>query len=100
MSGGLRLLFLSFTVGLATMAICADDASMKSSSPVRLPLASQNPVVDEVQGHKITDPYRWLEDAASPETKQWVGDEMAYTRSVLDPLPGSDQLHKRLTDLM
>jgi prolyl oligopeptidase len=100
MSGGLRLLFLSFTVGLATMAICADDASMKSSSPVKLPLASQKPVVDEVQGHKITDPYRWLEDAASPETKQWVSDEMAYTRSVLDPLPGRDQLHKRLTDLM
>ena len=100
MSGGLRLLFISFTVGLATMAICADDASMKSSSPAKLPLTPQRPVVDEVQGHKITDAYRWLEDATSPETKQWVGDEMAYTRSVLDPLPGRDQLHKRLTDLM
>lgn len=98
MSGGLRLLSISFFVGIAATALFAED-EMKSS-PATVPLAAQKPVVDEVQGHKITDPYRWLEDAASPETKQWVGDEMAYTRSMLDPLPGRDQLHKRLTDLM
>src|SRR5216683_267319 len=99
MSGGLRLLFLSFLVGIAVTAVLADDGSVKFS-PEKVPLAPQKPVVDEVQGHRITDVYRWLEDAASPETQQWVNDEMAYTRGVLDPLPGRDQLHKRLTDLM
>src|SRR6266849_5420400 len=99
MSGGLRLLFLSVLVGIAAAAVLVDDASVKSSS-AKPPLAPQKPVVDDVQGHKITDVYRWLEDAASPETQQWVNDEMAYTRGVLDPLPGRDQLHKRLTDLM
>ncbi len=99
MSGGLRLLFLSVLVGIAAAAVPADDASVKSSS-AKPPLAPQKPVVDDVQGHKITDDYRWLEDAASPETQQWVSDEMAYTRGVLDPLPERDQLHKRLTDLM
>src|SRR6266851_4016257 len=99
MSGGLRLLFLSVLVGIAAAAVLADDASVKSSS-AKPPLAPQKPVVDDVQGHKITDDYRWLEDAASPETQQWVSDEMAYTRGVLDPLPERDQLHKRLTDLM
>jgi prolyl oligopeptidase len=95
----MRLLFLSVLVGIAAAAVLADDASVKSSS-AKPPLAPQKPVVDDVQGHKITDDYRWLEDAASPETQQWVSDEMAYTRGVLDPLPGRDQLHKRLTDLM
>ena len=99
MSGGLRLLFLSFLVGIAATAVLADDASVKSA-PAKVPLAPQKPVVDEVQGHKITDDYRWLEDATSPETQHWVSDEMAYTRGVLDPLPGREQLHKRLTDLM
>jgi prolyl oligopeptidase len=99
MSGGLRLLFLSFLAGIAATAVLADDASVKSS-PAKVPLAPQKPVVDEVQGHKITDDYRWLEDAASPETQHWVSDEMAYTRGALDPLPGREQLHKRLTDLM
>jgi len=99
MSGGLRLLFLSVVIGIAATAVLADDTSVKSSS-AKPPLAPQKPVVDDVQGHQITDDYRWLEDAASPETRQWVSDEMAYTRGVLDPLPGRDQLHKRLTDLM
>src|ERR1700690_1167844 len=97
MSGGFRFLFPSFLVSIAATAI-AEDA-MKPT-PAKFPLAPQKPVVDEVQGRKITDPYRWLEDAASPETEQWVGDEMAYTRGVLDPLPGREQLHKRLTDLL
>jgi prolyl oligopeptidase len=97
MSGGWRLFFLSFTVGMAALSL-ADDAAMKSS-PAKVPLAPQKPVVDEVQGHKITDSYRWLENAASPETQQWVSEEMAYTRSVLDPLSGRDQIHQRLTAL-
>src|SRR5579863_5743954 len=99
MSGGFRLLFLSFMVGIAATAVLADDASVKAS-PATVPLAPQKPVEDVVQGHKITDPYRWLEDAASPETQRWVSDEMAYTRGVLDPLPERDQLHHRLTQLM
>jgi prolyl oligopeptidase len=85
-------------VGIAATAIFAEDA-MKSSAAT-VPLAPQKPVEDVVQGHKITDPYRWLEDSTSPETKQWVSDEMTYTRSLLDPLPGRDQLHQRLTNLM
>jgi prolyl oligopeptidase len=97
MSGGFRLLFLSFLVSIAATAI-AEDA-MKPT-PAKFPLAPQKPVVDEVQGRKITDPYRWLEDAYSPDTKQWVSDEMAYTRGLLDPLPERDHLHQRLTDLM
>src|SRR5450432_633163 len=99
MSGGFRLLLISLLAGVAALAALADDASVKPSA-AKPPLAQQKPVVDEVQGHKITDPYRWLENPASPETQQWVSDQMAYTRGVLDPLPGRDQLHKRLTDLL
>src|SRR5262249_16302526 len=48
----------------------------------------------------ISDPYRWLENSDSKETQQWVNDELAYARSILDPLPGRDQLHKRLAELL
>jgi prolyl oligopeptidase len=99
MSGGIRLLLLSLLVGGAAVELLADDASVKPSA-AKPPVAPQKPVEDVVQGHKITDDYRWLEDAASPATQQWVRDEMAYTRSVLDPLPGRDQLHQRLTELL
>src|SRR5690348_16743599 len=98
MSGGFRLLAISFLVSIAAVAVLADDASVRSS-PAKPPLAPQKPVEDVVQGHKIADPYRWLENSASAETQQWVSNEMAYTRSLLDPLPGRDQLHQRLSEL-
>jgi prolyl oligopeptidase len=98
MSGGLRLLFCLFCLSIFAAVAVADDASVKS--PTTPPVAAQKPVEDDVQGHKITDPYRWLEDAGSPETQRWVSEELAYTRSVLDPLPGRDQLHKRLAELV
>src|SRR5690349_15578296 len=98
MPGDLRLIFLSLVIGVAAVAVLADDASMKP--PAGPPQAAQKPVEDVVQGHKITDAYRWLENAASPDTQLWVNKELAYTRSVLDPLPGRDQLHRRLGELL
>src|ERR1700724_1635068 len=103
MSGGSRLLLLvlvlfSFVFIVAVFAH-ADDASV-SSSVAGPPAADKKPVEEVVQGHKITDPYRWLEDAKSPETQKWVGEELSYTRSVLDPLPGRNELHKRLGELL
>jgi prolyl oligopeptidase len=64
------------------------------------PATKQQPVTDDYFGHKVVDPYRWLEDGSSPETQQWVAEQLAYTRSVLDKLPGRDQLHQRLERLL
>ncbi|MBV9607973.1 MAG: S9 family peptidase, partial [Acidobacteria bacterium] len=35
-----------------------------------------------------------------PETQQYVEEELAYTRSILDPLPGRDKIHARLEQLL
>jgi prolyl oligopeptidase len=51
-------------------------------------------------GVKVLDNYRWLEDGQSPETQKWVAQEMAYTRGILNRLPGRDAIHKRLTELL
>ena len=49
---------------------------------------------------QIADPYRWLEDANSAETQEFVRAELAYTRGILDPLPGRDRIHQELTELL
>ena len=49
---------------------------------------------------KVVDPYRWLEDGASPAVKEWTAKQNAYTQSVLDKLPGRDQIHARLSELL
>jgi len=91
-------MLLAFSFVAATL--WADDTAPSSKSAVSAPpTAKAQPVVDDVQGHKITDSYRWLEDGTSPETQEFVRGELAYTRSVLDPLPGREQMQKRLTEL-
>jgi len=100
MTGGLRLLLLFLFICLFAAAVVAGDGPSSAPLSLRPPVAKQKPVEDEVQGHAITDPYRWLEDAHSPETEQWVQKELDYTRTLLDPLPGREQLHKRLTELL
>ncbi|MGB6975829.1 MAG: prolyl oligopeptidase family serine peptidase [Terracidiphilus sp.] len=43
------------------------------------PAVDKQPVVDNYFGTKITDDYRWLENAKSPETKAYIDAENAYT---------------------
>ena len=64
------------------------------------PKAKVDIVEETIHGHKIADPYRWLEDASSADSQEYVRQELAYTRSILDPLPGRDQIHQRLTQLL
>ena len=101
MSGGMRLHWLLLLL-ICAVAVWAEDSSSRKAamSPSAPPKVKVDAVVDVVQGHKIIDPYRWLEDAASPDTQEFVRAEMAYTRSILDPLPGRAQLHQRLTQLL
>ena len=98
MTGGLRLLSLFLLVLLtgAVAMVWAADAP----TPAGPPKAKVAPVEDTVQGHKIVDPYRYLENREDPDTKQYVEQELAYTRSVLDPLPGRDTINARLSQLL
>ena len=43
--------------------------------------------VDVVQGMKVADLYRWLENAADPRVETWSDAQNARTRSYLDGLP-------------
>src|SRR6476469_7077837 len=56
-------------------------------------------VVDAYHGTPVADPYRWLEDAASPETVAWVAAQNAQTRAYLDASPIRARLKARLTAL-
>ncbi|HUD63546.1 MAG TPA: prolyl oligopeptidase family serine peptidase [Candidatus Sulfotelmatobacter sp.] len=104
MSGGFRLLvsFCSLLFAVAAVYAGSDSQSSQtqSSAPTAPPKAALKPVIDVLHGTKILDNYRWLEDGTSPETQKWVEQELAYTRALLDPLPGRDAIHKRLTELL
>jgi prolyl oligopeptidase len=101
MRGGTRLFwtFSSFLlVGAAVYA--ADKSKPAASTPAAPPMADIRPTMEFLHGTKIFDNYRWLEDANSPATRKWVEEEMVYTRSILDPLPGREAIHQRVTELL
>ena len=95
--GGSRLLWIFASLLLLGVVVLAVD---KNAQPAGPPAVKTDPVVETIHGHKIVDPYRWLEDANSPATQQFVEQEMAYTRSILDPLPGRDKINQRLEELL
>jgi len=66
--------------------------------PPEYPPARQADVVDDYHGVAVADPYRWLEDAGSPETQAWVTAQNALTRRLLDS-PERDRLRIRLEAL-
>ncbi len=104
MSGGLRLFcVLSSLFVFVAAAFTGDDSQTNSESstpPSAPPQAAVKPVAEMFHGTRVVDNYRWLEDGKSPETEKWVEEEMAYTRALLDPLPGRDAIHKRLAELL
>jgi prolyl oligopeptidase len=62
-----------------------------------LPVARANVVTDDYQGIKVQDPYRWLEDAKSPQTRAWIAEENAYTQKYLAQLPIRSKIASQLT---
>ena len=72
--------------------------SVMMSYAINPPLKKGN-VKDTYFGTVVEDPYRWLEDDNSTETKDWVKAENKLTSDYLAKLPYRDQIDKRLTEL-
>ncbi|MBN1922975.1 MAG: S9 family peptidase [Anaerolineae bacterium] len=54
---------------------------------------------DDFHGTPVSDPYRWLEDAADPEVQAWSAAHNARTRAFLDQIPALESIRARLTEL-
>jgi prolyl oligopeptidase len=100
MAGGRVLFWIFSLLGFflfAGVVLAVDGAS---STPAAPPKARVEVVEETLNGHRVADSYRWLEDAESAETQEFVRGELAYTRGILDPLPGRNRINLELTELL
>lgn len=72
---------------------------IQEASKTIYPAAKQVDQVDVYHGIKVQDPYRWLEDLDSAETKSWVEAQNHLTRGYLAKLPYRKAIQARLTKL-
>ena len=94
------LIFASL-LGVVVLSACVSSSPAPDSPVPRwaYPSTRQADVVDEYHGVKVADPYRWLEDDNSPETKAWVDAENAVTFGYLRRIPELGAIRARLTKL-
>ncbi len=107
----LTLIVLSLTVPSLTIPIrlWADeprttDHSADSQVKFRFPTVTYPPSrrsdhVDTYHGTKVADPYRWLEDVDSEETRRWVEAQNKLTFGILESIPQREAIRKRLKKL-
>jgi prolyl oligopeptidase len=100
----LRTAFLIGTFILTASVIVntanAQDSNSNSAKAKCPPAARVDDVKETIHGTAVSDPYRWLEDQNSPETRAWIGAENACTDAVLDKLPSRTPIAKRLGELL
>ncbi len=75
-------------------------ATLLYAAKLMPPPTKSEPVTDDIHGVKITDPYRWLEDQNSPQTRAWLEAQEKYARAYLDGLPGRAELKKEFEALL
>lgn len=68
-------------------------------SAIDYPKTRKEDVMDVLHGVSVPDPYRWLEDDQSEQTKQWVREQNQVTEGFLADIPQRKEIRARLSAL-
>ena len=64
------------------------------------PDAPRLDLVEDLHGHQVADPYRWLEDADDERTAAWSTQQDELFAQARDTWPGKERLRQRVTELV
>lgn len=94
------LSFLLLSLATACLAQGPRPSNDAASAVMGPPKAAVNEVKETINGVEIVDPYRWLEDQNSPETRAWIDAENAYSDSLMARVPGRAELKQKVAALL
>ena len=86
-------------ITLLLTAFLLQASFMNAQTTWEYPESRKDDVVDDYHGTKVPDPYRWLEDDNSEETKQWVKEQNIVTFNYLNSIPFRGKITNRLEQL-
>ncbi len=75
------------------------SAAPAPAQTLQYPAARKSDVVDDYHGTRVPDPYRWLEDPDSPESRAWIEAQNRLTAAYLAEIPTRGAIRERLTTL-
>ncbi|HEX6446659.1 MAG TPA: prolyl oligopeptidase family serine peptidase [Streptosporangiales bacterium] len=70
------------------------------TTPPRDPPAARLDLVEDLHGHRVADPYRWLEDPDSPRTREWSAAQDALWRETAAGLAAREPFREQLLRLL
>ena len=94
-----RKLLSAFVALLLSASFVLGQNVVTTGSKIVYPESKKVTQVDDYHGTKIADPYRWLEDLDSADTKAWVEAQNKLTFGYLEKIPQRAQIKDRLTKL-
>ena len=87
-------------LAIACVGFCfAIEMSASTPSPIKYPETKKTNQVDDYHGTKVADPYRWLENPDSPESREWIEAQNKITFDYLGKIPAREKIKSRLTEL-
>jgi prolyl oligopeptidase len=75
-------------------------SSTAARARLAYPPARREDTGDVLHGEQVPDPYRWLEDGDSPETRAWTAAQNALTESYLARVTARPSIRERLDTLL
>lgn len=93
------LVLSAFAIAPVINRATAQRTLRTTKAKLTYPVSKKVEQVDDYFGTKVPDPYRWLEDENSADTKAWVADQNKLTFAYLDAIPYREKLKDRLMQL-
>ncbi len=83
----------NFTMALLTLV------SIEGLAQIQYPVTRKTEKTDDYHGTLVADPYRWLEDDNSEETRNWVQEQNRVTFSHLEKIPFRESWKNRMLEV-
>jgi prolyl oligopeptidase len=93
------MLLVGVCLAGALLALAACAPLLRAQVRLSYPPAPRDAIVDDYHGTAVADPYRWLEDLDSPQTRAWVAAQAQLTQTYLEKIPERARVSARIAQL-